>query len=718
MTTKERILEGLNPEQREAVLHTEGPLLILAGAGSGKTRVLTHRLAWLVREHGINPSSLLAITFTNKAAEEMRRRLQDLVGGASRAMWISTFHAACARMLRRDAERLGYQRNFVIYDEEDQRRLILKLMHDNEMDVKRYPPRAVRSRISLAKNELVTWEDYKRRARDDFEAVVGEVYRLYQESMARHNAMDFDDLLVNALALLELYPSLLEEYQEKFHYISVDEYQDTNRAQYRWVNLLAERRRNLCVVGDDDQSIYSWRGADLRNILDFERDYPEARVIRLERNYRSTRVILDAAHGVVQGIRGRKPKKLWTDREGGEPVRFFQADSDYQEALFVAEEIGALTARGYRLNDVAVFYRINAQSRPFEEVMLRLGIPYRIVGGFRFYERREVKDILAYLRLLANPADDVSLLRVVNVPRRGIGDTTLGHLQAHASLHGICLWEAMQKIEEVPGVGSGPRRRIAEFVGLVRQLEELVAELPLPELVRQVQEKSGYLEELRRERTLEAQGRLENLEELVRVAEEFEQNRPGEGLQGFLEQVSLLSDIDYYDEEEGALTLMTLHNAKGLEFPVVFMVGMLDGVFPHSRSVVEGREDEERRLCYVGITRARDLLYLTCSSHRSLYGQTDWCAPSPYIKEIPEDLLERVGAVEVEEKAVQREMERLREFAESIQVGDRVLHKVFGTGVVREVSVSSSGPEVTVDFPELGPKRLLLAYAPLTRLKE
>ncbi len=716
--SNDRILEGLNPEQREAVLHTEGPLLILAGAGSGKTRVLTHRLAWLVREHGVSPTSLLAITFTNKAAEEMRRRLQDLVGGASRAMWISTFHAACARMLRRDAERLGYQKNFAVYDEEDQRRLVLRLMRDNEMDVKRYPPRAVRSRISLAKNELVSWEDYRQRARDDFEAVVGEVYRLYQETMARNNAMDFDDLLVNALALLELFPSLLEEYQERFRYISVDEYQDTNRAQYRWVNLLAERRRNLCVVGDDDQSIYSWRGADLRNILDFERDYPDARIIRLERNYRSTRVILDAAHGVVRGIRGRKPKKLWTDREGGEPIRFFQADSEYQEALYVAEEINGLTARGYRLSDIAVFYRINAQSRPFEEVMLRLGIPYRIVGGFRFYERKEVKDVLAYLRVLANPADDVSLLRVVNVPRRGIGETTIGHLQAHAALQGITLWEALLRAEEVAPLGAGARRRLSEFARLMSELRDAADELALPELMKEVQERSGYLEELRRERTLEAEGRLENLEELLRVADEFQQTRPEEGLQGFLEQVSLLSDIDYYDQEEGAVTLMTLHNAKGLEFPVVFMVGMLDGVFPHSRSVVEGREDEERRLCYVGITRARDLLYLTCSAQRSQYGLTDYCAPSPYVKEIPEELLERVGAAEVEERAVRLESERLARMAEGFQVGDRVLHRVFGTGVVREITVSSAGPEMAIEFPELGTKRFLLAFAPLTPLKD
>ena len=717
MTTKERILEGLNPEQREAVLHTEGPLLILAGAGSGKTRVLTHRLAWLVRERGVGPENLLAITFTNKAAEEMRRRLQGLVGGRSRAMWISTFHAACARMLRRDAERLGFQRNFAIYDEEDQRRLIVRLMHDNEIDTKRYPPRAVRSRISLAKNELLSWEDYKRKARDDFESVTGEIFRIYQETLARNNAMDFDDILVHALALLELYPSLLEEYQERFHYISVDEYQDTNRAQYRWVNLLAARRRNLCVVGDDDQSIYSWRGADLRNILDFEHDYPDARVIRLERNYRSTQVILEAAHGVVAGISGRKPKKLWTDRAEGEPVRLFEAATGYEESLYVMEEIGRLTARGYRLNDIAVFYRMNAQSRIFEETMLKLGVPYKIVGGYRFYERREVKDILAYLKLLANPQDEVSLLRVINVPRRGIGETTLGHLQAYASAQGIPLWEALRRAEEVPQLASGARGKLAGFVRLVEELRG-AEDLPLQELVRQVQVKSGYLEELRREKTIESEGRLENLEELLRVAEEFQRGRPEEGLQGFLEQVSLLSDIDYYDEQEGAVTLMTLHNAKGLEFPVVFMVGMEEGVFPHFRSVAEGREDEERRLCYVGFTRAKDLLYLTRSSCRVVYGQPQQCLASPYLGDIPDELVERVGAEEVREAAAERVQRKMEELAESLQVGDRVLHRVFGTGVVREVSVSSSGPEATVEFPGIGTKRLLLALAPLVRLND
>ncbi len=719
MSANDLILEGLNPEQREAVLHTEGPLLILAGAGSGKTRVLTHRLAWLAREKGVPASNLLAITFTNKAAEEMRQRLKGLVGSYGRAMWVSTFHAACMRMLRKDAERLSYARNFVIYDEDDQRRLVNQLMRDNRMDVKRYPPRSVRSRISAAKNEMVGWEDFQRAARDDFDSTVGEVYRIYQETLARNNAMDFDDILLNALALLELYPAILEEYQEKFHYISVDEYQDTNRVQYEWVNLLAARRRNLCVVGDDDQSIYSWRGADLRNILDFEKDYPDATVIRLERNYRSTQVILEAAHGVVEGIEGRKPKKLWTDRAGGSPIKYFRAETSLEEALYLVEEIGRLTSQGgYTLRDVAVFYRVNAQSRIFEEVMLRFNLPYRIIGGFRFYERREIKDILAYLKVLANPDDGVSLRRIVNVPRRGIGDTTLGHLEAFAALQGIPLLQAMERAEEVPQLGSAARRKLAAFVGLLAELGRDAEERPLTDLMRRVQVKSGYLQELRQEKSIEAEGRLENLEEFERVAAEYQAGNPEGGLEGFLEQVSLLSDIDQYREEEGSVTLMTLHNAKGLEFPVVFMVGMEEGVFPHIRSVFERREDEERRLCYVGLTRAKDLLYLTRASVRFTYGREEYCRESPYLGDIPPELIEVVGAEEVRRAAAKREREEAKRLANTFKAGDRVLHAKFGEGLVTEVTVSENGPEMTVEFSQVGPKRLHLQYAPVTRLED
>ncbi len=714
----EDILRQLNPEQLEAVLHTEGPLLILAGAGSGKTRVLTYRLAYLIKGKGVPPGRLLAITFTNKAAEEMKNRLAHLVGKVSQAMWVSTFHAACMRMLRRDAEKLGLKRNFVVYDEDDQKRLIAQLMKDNQIDTKRYPPRAVHSRISMAKNEMLGPEDLERKARDDFEHVTAEVYRRYQENLLRSNAVDFDDIILHTLALFKLYPAILEEYQEKFLYISVDEYQDTNRAQYHWVNQLAARHRNLCVVGDDDQSIYSWRGADLRNLLDFEKDYPDARVVRLERNYRSTNKILEAAHGVVVKIKSRKEKKLWTEREGGLPVKYFRAYNGMEEAVFVADEISRLVAEeGYSLKDIAVFYRTNAQSRLFEEIMLRFNLPYKIVGGYRFYERREIRDMLAYLKVLVNPEDSVSLRRIINVPRRGIGDTTIGRLEAHSKLYGISLYDALFQAEEIPQLHAGTVKKIKAFGELLRELREDMFILPLFELVRKVQEKSGYLRELREEKSVEAEGRLENLEEFLRVAAEFQSAHPQEGLPEFLEQVSLLSDIDLYDEEEGAVTLMTLHNAKGLEFPVVFMVGMDEGIFPHLRSIMERGEEEERRLCYVGLTRAMDRLYLTSAASRQFYGGAERTLESRFIRDIPQECLEVVGGGELKDLVAMREREEAERLAQLYRVGDQVRHAVWGEGTVTEVFFTGSGPEVTVEFPHLGAKRLSLAYAPLEKVE-
>jgi DNA helicase-2/ATP-dependent DNA helicase PcrA len=714
----EDILEGLNREQREAVLNTEGPLLILAGAGSGKTRVLTHRLAYILRAKGVPPQRLLAITFTNKAAEEMKNRLRVLVGRVSEAMWVSTFHAACMRVLRRDAEKLGFKRNFVVYDEDDQRRLVAQLMKDNDIDTRLYPPRAIHARISTAKNELVDADALRREARGEFEMVTAEIYRLYQEGLFRNNAMDFDDILIHTLALFDLYPVILEEYQEKFLYISIDEYQDTNRAQYRWVNLLAARHRNLCVVGDDDQSIYSWRGADLRNLLDFERDYPDAKVIRLERNYRSTGTILEAAHGVVVKIKGRKPKKLWTDRGGGHPLKYFRASSGMEEAIYVVNEISKLVAGGkYALKDIAVFYRTNAQSRLFEEIMLRFNLPYKIVGGYRFYERREIKDLISYLKVLVNPDDGVSLRRIINVPRRGIGDTTLGHLEDFARLQGISLYEALSRAGEVPRLGTGAVKKIKAFLGLLDDLRRDMQRVSLTELVRQVQVKSGYLQELKEERSIEAEGRIENLEEFGRVAAEFESAHPGGSLEEFLEQTSLISDIDLYDEEEGAVTLMTLHNAKGLEFPVVFMVGMEEGIFPHLRSIMERGDDEERRLCYVGLTRAKDLLYLTSAATRDLYGGVDRTRESRFIHDIPEECLEVVGGGELRDLVEERERLEAERLAAGFQMGDLVRHALWGEGRVTQVTISESGPEVMVEFPHLGTKRLHLAYAPLTRIE-
>ncbi|MBC7229253.1 MAG: DNA helicase PcrA [Actinobacteria bacterium] len=721
-TSEEAILGELNPEQREAACYFDGPLLILAGAGSGKTRVLTHRVALLVQSRGVDPARILAITFTNKAAEEMRGRIHRLVGPRAGAVWISTFHSACSRILRREAERLGYRRNFVIYDDDDQLRLVGRVLRDLDMDTRLYPPRMMRAMIERAKNEMVDVDSYRERVEDEFTDAVYAVYQGYQRQLLNNNAMDFDDLLLNTIAVLELFPAVLQHYRQRFSYINVDEYQDTNPAQYRLIKLLSEEHRNLCVVGDDDQGIYSWRGADLRNILDFERDYPDARVVRLERNYRSTRIILEAANHVVSRIAGRRDKRLWTEREDGEPIRFFFAPSGGDEAAFVALEINRLMEEGgYGHRDFAVFYRTNAQSRPFEEVLLRCGIPYKIVGGFKFYERKEVKDVLAYLKLLLNPDDSVSLRRVINEPKRGIGDNTLAHLEAFARSRGVGLWEAVRSSDEVPNLGSSARGKLQGFTELVQGLAGEMETLSLPELLQAVLERSGYLEALRRQDTFEAAGRLENLEELKRAVVEFHSAHPGEGLDAFLERVSLVAEIDLYDEEEGAVTLMTLHNAKGLEFPVVFIVGMEDGVFPHLRCMDNPESmEEERRLFYVGMTRAKDRLYLTGAATRSQYGDTKYNPESRFIADIPRHCLLRLpselpGTVAA---APSRRtwMEEAGETALTLHAGDRVAHDVFGEGLVLSVSRTRGGTEVTVNFPGVGEKLLHLRYAALRKL--
>ncbi len=721
MKGEKTILEELNPEQREAALCFDGPLLILAGAGSGKTRVLTYRVALLVGSREVDPGRILAITFTNKAAEEMRGRIHRLVGPRAGVIWISTFHSACSRILRREAERLGYRGGFVIYDDDDQLRMINRIIRDRDLDTKRYPPRLVRSLIEDAKNEMVEADSYRDKVKDELTEVVSDVYKAYQQQLFRNNAMDFDDLLLNTVAVFELFPPVLEHYQERFSHINVDEYQDTNPAQYRLVKLLSGRHRNLCVVGDDDQGIYSWRGADLRNILEFEKDYPDAMVVRLERNYRSTRIILEAANNVVSLIAGRKEKRLWTEREEGEPIKYFFANYGSDETAYVALEINRLLEEGgYNHRDFAVFYRTNAQSRPFEEMLLRFGIPYKIVGGFKFYERKEVKNALAYLKFLVNHDDSVSLRRIINEPKRGIGDTTLAHAEAFARSQGIGLWEALKRAEEVPGLGAAACRKLAQFVNLVEGLGAEAGRLPLPELLQTVLERSGYLEALAREGTFEAEGRAENLQELKNAMAEFGSANPGEGLDAFLERVSLVAEIDLYDEEEGAATLMTLHNAKGLEFPVVFIVGMEDGVFPHVRSMgsVDSME-EERRLFYVGLTRAQDRLYLTGAAYRSIYGNLKMSPESRFVRDIPRQYLEVIrpgGPAAVEgplERVMSEEMEML---AASFRVGDRVVHDKFGEGMIIAISRSRGGPELTINFPGAGEKLLLLQYAPIKKV--
>ncbi len=698
----------LNPAQRDAVSHLEGPLLILAGAGSGKTRVLTYRVAYLIQQ-GIPHEQILAITFTNKAAEEMKERINRLVGPVVKKMWIMTFHSFCARILRQEIERLGYKKNFVLYDEEDSRRLIKNCLKELNYDVKRFTPLGVHSAISLAKNELISPQDYQAEATSPYESVVSDVYLLYQEKLFKSNALDFDDLLVLTVNLFELFPSVLEHYQEKFRYILIDEYQDTNQAQYRLVKLLADRYRNICVVGDDDQCVYEWRGANIRNILNFENDFPEARVIKLEQNYRSTKVILEAANYVISHNRGRKPKTLWTVNAEGEAITTYQAEDEHDEASFVASEIErviSLESRKYR--DFAVFYRTHAQSRVFEESFMRFGIPYQIIGGLKFYERKEIKDVLAYLRVILNPEDVISLKRIINTPRRKIGDSTIEALDWFAREKGLTFWEALTEIEGNPRVNPRAREEVIRFVSLVNKWREEVQVFSLKELVSKIIEESGYLKALKDEKTFEAEGRIENLAEFINVVEEFERVHPGGTLEEFLERVSLITDVDSFKEGD-MVTLMTLHNAKGLEFPVVFMVGMEEGIFPHFRSLTATDElEEERRLCYVGITRAKERLYLTYAFSRHLWGARSWATPSRFLEEIPENLRQEVGGRKTELKTSAPPAR-----SEQFKVGDLVFHKVFGEG---KISAIKGNDQVVIHFSQLGEKTFLLDYAPIKKV--
>jgi len=661
------LLAGLNEPQRAAVVHYEGPLLILAGAGSGKTRVLTHRVAYLVRERHVRPENVLAITFTNKAANEMKERIEQLVGPIARTMWISTFHSMCARILRREAQRLGYKSTFSIYDEDDRRRLIKRCLAQLDLDPKRFAPEALARVISDAKNQLLDARAYRERVGDFFAQRAADVYELYEKSLMENNAMDFDDLLMKTVNLFELFPERLRHYQEAFRFILIDEYQDTNHAQYRLANLLAQAHRNLSVVGDDDQSIYSWRGADIRNILEFERDYPEATVIRLEQNYRSTQRILDAANAVVKHNRARKGKRLWTAAGEGALVKVVEVDDERAEAQFIASEVQKLLAgevgegsapgnrpaatsgdrsdassEVYTPDQIAILYRTNAQSRVLEEEFGRYGIAYQVIGGPKFYERAEVRDVLAYLWVITNPDDEQRLLRIVNVPRRGIGAASLGRLQSEAATMGESLWETMKRAADLPGLTPGVTRALQQFVELIETLRALADGAKAAEVVRAVLDHSGYETQLREQRTLEAEGRLENLEEFLGVAQEYDRRAEEPSLQGFLEEVSLYTDQDAYREGNALITLMTLHNAKGLEFPVVFMTGMEEGVFPHQRSLDEQNIEEERRLAYVGITRAMRRLYLVHARARNLWGSAMYGIPSRFLGELPAQHIEKV----------------------------------------------------------------------------
>jgi DNA helicase-2/ATP-dependent DNA helicase PcrA len=725
----ERLLAGLNEPQRQAVVHGEGPLLVLAGAGSGKTRVLTHRIAYLLATGAARPGEILAITFTNKAASEMRERVGALIGRSVRAMWVTTFHSACARMLRADAEKLGYARTFTIYDESDSLRMLKRCMTELGVDPKRYPARSLRSQISGAKNKLVDAAAYTQAQGSVFEETAAAVYELYEKRMLAANAMDFDDLLVRTVNVLELSDEARERWRRTFRHVLVDEYQDTNHAQYRLLQLLTEDHGNLMVVGDDDQSVYGFRHADISNILDFEEDFPDAVEVKLEQNYRSTQTILSAANAVVERNRERRPKQLWTETVGGEPVRLSELSDEHEEARWVAGEIERLGEEdGVKREDVAVFYRTNAMSRVLEDTLNRFDLPYQVIGGTKFYERAEIKDAVAYLSLLANPADQVSFARIVNSPRRGIGNTTQGRVASHANTTGRTIWEVIEAVEEVPGLNGGAIKAVGRFYETMAGLRERAEEEgPVAGLLESVLNESGYLEALAAERTIEAEGRAENLEALIAGAAEFDIEREQEGenetppLEEYLQQISLYTQQDDLreGEEESLVTLMTLHNAKGLEYDTVFIIGCEDGAFPHMRALEEGGEEEERRLCYVGITRARRRLYMTWARERSLFGRSERNLPSRFIDELPAELTERhssapgsatgIGWDSGEDAAAPIDPGPTLE----LHTGDDVVHASFGDGVVTAVE---AGGVVIVRFASDGSERKLMAdYAPIRR---
>jgi len=702
------LFQDLNPPQREAVTHPGGPLLILAGAGSGKTRVLAYRVAYLLRHQSIAPARILAVTFTNKAANEMRERVDRLVGTAvARAIWIGTFHHICSRILRRNGDRVGVGRNFLIFDEDDQRAVIRQCLKDLGLDERRFPPAVVLALIDRAKNEGVDHLAYAERANGWYEEVVARVFNAYQRTLREQNALDFDDLLLEVVRLFGEAADVKEEYQDRFQHVLVDEYQDTNRAQYLIIRTLAEKHRNICVVGDDDQSIYRWRGADVRNILEFEQDYLDATIVKLEQNYRSTKTILQAAGEVIQHNPHRHRKALWTANPAGEPIVLYEAFDGHDEARFVVDEIARLRD-GLRYRDFVVLYRTNAQSRLFEEQCLRAGIPYTIVGGVRFYERKEIRDIIAYLRLALIPADDASLTRIINVPRRGIGDVSFGRLEAYARGHGLSVLEAMAQPEALEDLPKAAQRTAAELVDLIARLRDRASRVRTTDLIDAAIVETGYQAMLEAEGTDEAYSRLENLRELVTVAKEFEDVTGEEGLNAFLQHLALVTDLDTWQEQVDRVTLMTLHSAKGLEFAVVFLAGLEEGLFPHARALEEAEGlEEERRLCYVGMTRAKQHLYLSHARTRTIFGSTMPGVPSRFLEEVPAELVTKPTPA----PPAVTWMEEERDIP-SFAVGDHVRHASFGEGRVLGVEGEGVRAVVTVQFAQ-GVKRLALGYAPL-----
>lgn len=743
MSSKAELLNGMNPRQKEAVLHTDGPLLLMAGAGSGKTRVLTHRIAYLIEEKEVNPWNILAITFTNKAAKEMKERVNAILASGGEDVWVSTFHSMCVRILRRDVDFIGYNRNFTIIDSSEQLTLMKRILKELNIDPKKYDPRSILGTISQAKNSLQTPQDFAKMQGSYYEEIAAKCYAAYQKELQYNQCMDFDDLIMNTIRLFEEHPDSLTYYQNKFHYIHVDEYQDTNHAQYTLVNLLAGRFRNLCVVGDADQSIYGWRGADMQNILDFEKDYPDAAVILLEQNYRSTKNILSAANQVIENNSNRKPKNLWTENKEGNKITYYRADNERDETRFIVDRMQEEIRSNHRnYGDFAILYRTNAQSRVMEETLLKANIPYKMVGGHKFYDRKEIKDILAYLNVLANPQDSISFERIVNSPKRGIGPGSIEKLRSFASLYEWPLLEAAQNVD-LANIGGKAGQQLGAFGEMIQEVTQMIQYLTVTELTKEVLDRSGYLEDLKIQNTLEAQARIENLEEFLTVTQEFDKqfeqqneedaDAPEEKLTVFLNDLALVSDIDNLEEDASQVTLMTLHAAKGLEFPVVFLIGLEEGVFPLSRALMEESElEEERRLAYVGITRAEEALYLTNAFSRTLYGRTQYNRPSRFVEEIDQELLEIEGmrptpkktpvfakktaySYKQPETAVVPSKSATGGENNNWKPGDKVKHKKWGLGTVVRVSGTSKDLELDVAFPSQGVKRLLAAFAPIEK---
>ena len=735
-------LELLNREQQEAVLHVDGPLLILAGAGSGKTRVLTYRIAHLIDECGVNPWNILAITFTNKAAGEMRERVDKIVGYGSESIWVSTFHSTCVRILRRYIDRLGYDTNFTIYDTEDQKTVMKSVCQKLQLDSKLYKERMLLNVISHAKDEYISPNEFLLEAKGDFrQEKIAQAYVEYQKELKKNNALDFDDLLVKTVELFQSCPDVLEYYQNRFRYIMVDEYQDTNTVQFKFISTLARQYRNLCVVGDDDQSIYKFRGANIRNILDFEKVFPDAKVVKLEQNYRSTQNILNAANGVIANNRGRKEKALWTENEQGEPILFQQFQNGYEEAEYVSGEISKKVRKGEaEYQDFAVLYRTNAQSRLFEEKFLYANIPYKIVGGVNFYSRKEIKDILAYLKSIDNGKDDLAVRRIINVPKRGIGNVTLAKVQAYADSRDISFFEALEEAGEIPGLGKAALK-IQPFVHLIHEMRLSLADMSMQDLIQAILDKTGYAEDLKNEDTDESEARLENIDEFINKAVTYEEGAEEPNLSGFLEEVALVADIDSVEDGDNRVLLMTLHSAKGLEFPYVYLAGMEDGLFPSYMSIAADDPteeiEEERRLCYVGITRAMKELTITCARCRMVRGETQYNNVSRFVREIPSELLARKSVMPREPKKPEvpqntsyqkaKEAFRTKTFdpqqfkvvkADKLDytVGDQVSHVKFGKGTVLEITEGGRDYEVKVDFERFGVKKMFASFAKLKKV--